>query len=70
VLVVLGVTGLVANAFRGRGDAAAADPWRGHTLEWLTTSPAPSGNFVDPPTVASPEPVYDLRATPIREDQG
>lgn len=70
LLVVLGVAGLVVNAFRGRGEAADADPWRGHTLEWLTTSPAPSANFVDPPTVASPEPVYDLRATPIRENQG
>jgi heme/copper-type cytochrome/quinol oxidase subunit 1 len=54
----------VLKALTGRGDAAGADPWAGHTLEWLTASPAPDDNFLEPPTVMSAEPVYDLRAAP------
>jgi cytochrome c oxidase subunit 1 len=63
-LVVLAFLGLALKALTGRGEAAEADPWQGHTLEWLTTSPPPPDNFVEPPTVMSPEPAYDLRATP------
>lgn len=66
LLVVLAFVGLVATSVAGRGEPAPADPWHGHTLEWLTTSPAPAGNFAEPPTVMSPEPAYDLRATPER----
>lgn len=36
------------------------NPVHGHTIEWGTTSPAPTDNFVTVPTVASPEPVFDL----------
>jgi len=63
-LTVFAFVGLVVKAVTGRSEPAAADPWRGHTLEWATTAPAPVENFVEPPTVRSPEPVYDLRATP------
>lgn len=63
-VTVLAFVGLAVKALTGRSDAASADPWRGHTLEWATTAPAPTDNFVEPPTVKSPEPVYDLRATP------
>jgi cytochrome o ubiquinol oxidase subunit 1 len=64
LVVVLAFAGLVLKALTGRGDAAGADPWAGHTLEWLTASPAPDDNFLEPPTVMSAEPVYDLRAAP------
>ena len=49
------------------GEPAGDDPWDGQTLEWVTTSPAPDDNFVEMPTVMSPEPVLDLRAAPTRE---
>jgi cytochrome c oxidase subunit I len=32
-----------------RGPIAGANPWRALTLEWATTSPPPSTNFVDDP---------------------
>lgn len=32
-----------------RGEIAGANPWRALTLEWATTSPPPSTNFVDDP---------------------
>ncbi len=51
-LAVLGVLVVVAEVLRrarGRSAAgAAANPWGGHTLEWATTSPPPSGNFAEP----------------------
>jgi len=38
------------------------DPWDGQTLEWLTASPPPLGNFDAPlPVVTSAEPLVDLR---------
>lgn len=33
------------------GERAERNPWRANTLEWLTTSPAPHGNFDSIPTV-------------------
>jgi heme/copper-type cytochrome/quinol oxidase subunit 1 len=43
----------------GDGDRAADDPHEAQTLEWTTTSPAPSMNFAEAPTVMSAEPVLD-----------
>jgi cytochrome c oxidase subunit 1 len=34
-----------------RGKVAGRNPWHGNTLEWTTTSPAPHGNFPEPPVV-------------------
>ena len=40
---------------------AGNDPWRGHTLEWATTSPPPALNFLEPlPPVHSYAPLLDL----------
>lgn len=62
--VVVAFLGLTARTLAGPSDTVDDDPWEAHTLEWSTSSPAPAGNFLDPPTVMSPEPVFDLRATP------
>jgi heme/copper-type cytochrome/quinol oxidase subunit 1 len=62
-LAVLGWVGLVLKAIAG-GEAAADDPWNGHTLEWATTSPPPVGNFDQVPKVTSEAPLYDARHRP------
>ena len=67
-LVVVAYLGLLARSARN-GEPAADDPWHGQTLEWLTTSPAPDANFVETPTVMSPEPALDLRAAPPGSDR-
>lgn len=59
LVVVLAFAGLVLRPARDRA-AADDNPAGGQTLEWLTASPAPAANFVDVPTVMSPEPVLDL----------
>jgi heme/copper-type cytochrome/quinol oxidase subunit 1 len=67
-VVLLGFAALAAKAVAG-GERASDDPWQGQTLEWTTTSPAPVDNFVDVPTVISPEPALDLRAGGDRRDR-
>jgi heme/copper-type cytochrome/quinol oxidase subunit 1 len=48
---------------RGRARVPGDDPWRGHTLEWVTSSPPPAGNFANGslPEVTSEAPLYDAR---------
>ncbi|MCW2968011.1 MAG: ctaD2 [Solirubrobacteraceae bacterium] len=46
------------------GELAGNDPWDGHTLEWMTTSPPPRGNFERLPPVLSEAPLLDLRTAP------
>ena len=67
-LVVVAYLGLLARSAR-HGEPADDDPWDGQTLEWLTASPAPDANFVETPTVMSPEPALDLRAAPPGSDR-
>lgn len=60
LLTLLAFAALVARSFT-KGDVAGDDPWDGQTLEWATSSPAPLANFADLHTVASPEPLLDLK---------
>jgi len=63
-ILVLGVLLLILNLLvsvvAGKGQAAASDPWGGHTLEWSTTSPPPADNFRVLPEVRSETPLLDL----------
>ena len=45
------------------GAPAPADPWDGHTLEWLTISPPPPYNFERIPVVHSRRPAWDRKYT-------
>ncbi len=50
------------NAWRSwrHGAVAGDDPWGGHTLEWATSSPPPTENFLRPlPPIRSNRPVWD-----------
>ena len=62
-ITVLGFIGLAVKSFTSDEDERQAgdDPWDGQTLEWATSSPAPTGNFADVPMVTSPEPLLDLK---------
>jgi cytochrome c oxidase subunit 1 len=44
-----------------RGRPAGDDPWNAWTLEWSTSSPPPSYNFEEIPTVRSRRPLWDLK---------
>jgi cytochrome o ubiquinol oxidase subunit 1 len=68
-IVLLGFAALAAKALAG-GERAGEDPWEGQTLEWTTLSPAPPDNFIEVPTVMSPEPLLDLRAGGDRGGDG
>lgn len=59
-LTVVAFAGLMLKAFTGSGEVAERNPYGGHTVEWGTTSPAPADNYEHVPTVASPEPQFDL----------
>jgi heme/copper-type cytochrome/quinol oxidase subunit 1 len=63
VVVLLGgllfILGVVRAGLSRR--PVADDPWDGHTLEWLTSSPPPVGNFASLPEITSEAPVYDAR---------
>lgn len=52
---------LVAKAAVTRDPDLGADPWEGNTLEWVTPSPPPPGNFGVLPEIASEAPLYDAR---------
>jgi heme/copper-type cytochrome/quinol oxidase subunit 1 len=59
-VTVLAFAGLAVRSFT-KGGHAGDDPWDGQTLEWATSSPAPIANFADVHTVASAEPLLDLK---------
>jgi heme/copper-type cytochrome/quinol oxidase subunit 1 len=59
-LVVLAFAALALRSFT-RGELAGDDPWDGQTLEWATTSPAPTDNFAELLVISSAEPLLDLK---------
>ncbi|MEL6890053.1 MAG: cbb3-type cytochrome c oxidase subunit I [Actinomycetota bacterium] len=62
-VTVLAFIGLLTQSVLGRGDRSAADdPFDAHTIEWATTSPAPTDNFVDVPMITSAEPLLDRKS--------
>jgi cytochrome c oxidase subunit 1 len=67
-----GVLVTVANVVRSVkvGVIAGPDPWKGNTLEWLTTSPPPPNNFDVIPRVRSVEPMKDYRREVERRTSG
>ena len=64
-LVLLAVVSFLALSLRlfVTGSPAGDDPWDGQTLEWATTSPAPTDNFATVHIVRSAEPLLDLKPT-------
>jgi cytochrome c oxidase subunit 1 len=62
-VIALGILVFLFNLYVSlrRRRVAAADPWRGPSLEWATTSPPPPHNFDVVPPVRSYAPLYDLR---------
>jgi cytochrome c oxidase subunit 1 len=63
-IIALGVLVFLINVWVSlrRPVIAGNDPWRGHTLEWATTSPPPPLNFEAPlPPIRSYAPLLDLR---------
>ncbi len=77
VLVLLGVAGvaggvgltllLVATAGFTKTDSQA-EPWTGTTLEWMTESPPPYGNFASQPSVSSTNPLLDMDVPAASEE--
>lgn len=67
-LGVLGLLGAVAGAMRS-GGTGDANPWGGHSLEWSTTTPPPTGNFAEAPAlVVSEAPLLDAATGDEGED--
>ena len=62
-LVAVSVLLVVLTALRAftAGEVAGDDPWDAQSLEWSVSSPAPSSNFVSTPSVASAEPLLDIK---------
>jgi len=61
VFMAAGIFVFILNFVRSMkyGELAGNNPWGASTLEWATTSPPPSYNFADPPTVSSRDPLWD-----------
>ena len=68
--LALGVAAFVALLVRSTRsqDLPGDDPWSGHTLEWATSSPPPTGNFASLPALTSEAPLYDARHQPQEAD--
>jgi cytochrome c oxidase subunit 1/cytochrome c oxidase subunit I+III len=62
-IFAIGVLLLIVNAWKSYrdGQVAGNNPWDAPTLEWATTSPPPSYNFVVTPTVGSRHPLWEDR---------
>ena len=60
-LIILDLT--ISVILRKGNDENVKDPWGGHTLEWATDSPPPTGNFTDAPVVDNERPLLFPAAT-------
>jgi cytochrome c oxidase subunit I len=60
-IMIVGVLLFVVNVFRSLriGELAGDNPWNAPTLEWATSSPAPSYNFLHVPTVRGGYPLWE-----------
>jgi cytochrome c oxidase subunit I+III len=68
VLLTVGVLVFIINFFwsRYRGEIAGDNPWGASTLEWATSSPPPSYNFLNTPTVAGRDALWQQSSeTPV-----
>lgn len=61
MLLVAGIAVYIVNVLWAinRGRRAGDNPWGAGTLEWATSSPPPSYNFLYPPTCHGREPLWD-----------
>jgi cytochrome c oxidase subunit 1 len=61
VLLFLGVAAFLYNVWHSlrRGEVASANPWQAGGLEWATSSPPATYNFLNMPTVNGSEPLWD-----------
>ncbi len=59
-LTILAFGALLVMTFLSGDDDVDDNPSGGHTVEWGTSSPAPSYNYEHVATVASPEPQFDM----------
>jgi cytochrome c oxidase subunit 1 len=61
VLMASAVVIFLVDAVRAlaAGTVASDNPWQAGTLEWATSSPPPNSNFINPPTVAGREPLWE-----------
>ncbi|HJQ38494.1 MAG TPA: cytochrome c oxidase subunit I [Thermoanaerobaculia bacterium] len=67
-ILAAGMLTFVGNALWSlrRGRIAGADPWNADTLEWSTSSPPPSYNFLHLPVVNGREPLWnDPASAPV-----
>ena len=59
--ISLALLDLTVSIFLGKGsNDNVNNPWDGHTLEWATESPPPTGNFDEPPVVNSERPLLEV----------
>lgn len=70
LILFLGLILAIGNLIRSRSEepAAAPDPYRGDSLEWLALSPPPAHNFDVLPDVRSTRPMRDIREAVSRRD--
>jgi len=68
IVMGIGQIPFIVNFFRSlfAGELAEYNPWRANTLEWVTISPPPHGNFETIPTVYHGP--YDYSLPEIEED--
>jgi cytochrome c oxidase subunit 1 len=59
--IALSVVVFLVNVFKSYrgGEAAGENPWDSSGLEWATSSPPPSYNFVHTPVVSTRHPLWD-----------